>query len=114
MANPVVHWEIGGREAAKLFSFYGQLFDWQINTENPEYGLVGPSDGGIGGGIMEVASDVPPYVTVYVHVADLDATLAKVAELGGCMVKPPAPIPGVGSFALFRDPEGNVIGLLSD
>jgi len=115
MASPVVHWEIGGRDAAKLEAFYSKLFGWNINTENPEYGMVDPgSDGGIGGGIMQAHGDVPPYVTIYVHVEDLAASLAKAGELGGVTIKPPEPIPGVGSFALFQDPEGNVIGLLSD
>ncbi|MFQ5723234.1 MAG: hypothetical protein ACE5G6_01985 [Terriglobia bacterium] len=31
----------------------------------------------------------------------------------GCASLPPTPIPGVGSMALFKDPEGNVIGLFS-
>jgi hypothetical protein len=115
MANPVVHWEIGGRDAAKLGAFYSKLFGWTINTENPEYGVVGPGgDGGIGGGIMRVHGEIPPYVTIYVHVENLEASLAKAGELGGVTIKPPAPIPDVGSFALFQDPEGNVIGLLSD
>jgi predicted enzyme related to lactoylglutathione lyase len=114
MPNPVVHWEIGGREAAKLTRFYGQLFGWTIDTANPEYGLVEADDGGIGGGIMQVHGDVPQYVTIYVHVDDLKGTLARAESLGGETVKPPEPIPGVGSFALIRDPDGNVVGLLSD
>jgi len=115
MANPVVHWEIGGRDIAKLEGFYAKLFGWNINTENPEYGMVDPGgDGAVGGGIMKMPEGIPPYVTIYVHVDDLEASLAKAGELGGVMIKPPAPIPGVGSFALFQDPEGNVIGLLSD
>ncbi len=115
MSNPVVHWEIGGRDAAKLAAFYSKLFGWSINTENPEYGMVDPGgDGGIGGGIMKMPEGIPPYVSIYVHVDNLEASLAKAGELGGATIKPPEPIPGVGSFALFQDPEGNVIGLLSD
>ena len=32
MANPIVHWEIAGRNAAKLQEFYGEVFDWKINS----------------------------------------------------------------------------------
>ena len=32
MANPIVHWEIAGRDAAKLQEFYGEVFDWKINS----------------------------------------------------------------------------------
>jgi predicted enzyme related to lactoylglutathione lyase len=45
-------------------------------------------------------------------VDDLDATLAKVKDLGGVPLLPPTSIPGVGAFALFQDPEGNTIGIL--
>jgi catechol 2,3-dioxygenase-like lactoylglutathione lyase family enzyme len=55
---------------------------------------------------------MPPYVTVYVSVDDLDETLSKVKDLGGTPLVPPTPIPGVGAFALFQDPEGNTIGIL--
>ena len=30
MANPVVHFEIGGRDSAKINRFYSQLFGWKI------------------------------------------------------------------------------------
>ena len=69
-------------------------------------------DEGIGGGLMHCHDDMPAYVTIYVAVEDLDATLTKVKDLGGTPLLPPTPIPGVGAFALFQDPEGNTIGLL--
>lgn len=44
---------------------------------------------------------------------DLQAYLDKPASLGGKTVVPPTPIPDVGAFALFHDPEGNLVGLFS-
>lgn len=67
---------------------------------------------GVGGGLMRCRDGMPAYVTIYIAVEDLDATLAKVTDLGGTPLVPPTPIPGVGSFALFQDPEGNTIGIL--
>lgn len=114
MSSPVVHWEIAGKSESGLVEFYSRLFGWQVNTENPEYGLVEGSDGGIGGGIMSLPESVPAYVTIYVQVDDLEGAIAKAAELGGGLIRPPEAIPGVGRFALIRDPEGNVIGLLGE
>lgn len=112
MAHPVIHWEIGGRDGTRLQKFYAELFDWKVTAADPGYGLVAPEDGGIGGGIMEVHGDVPAYVTVYVAVTGLDDFLARAKDLGGAVIQPPTPIPGVGAFALFRDPDGNVVGML--
>lgn len=112
MAHPVMHWEIGGKDAGALRQFYADLFDWQITGAGPEYALVAPAEGGMGGGIMQNPADVPPYVTVYVAVDDLDAALADAARLGGGTVVGPTVISDNMSFAMFRDPEGNVIGLL--
>ncbi|HET9137870.1 VOC family protein [Actinophytocola sp.] len=112
MTHPVVHWEIGGRDAERLRAFYADLFGWKIDAQSPEYGLVETGDG-LGGGIMRTPERVPPYVTIYVQVPDLDAALLRATELGGKQVKGPTPIENVGDFALFEDPEGNVIGLLA-
>jgi predicted enzyme related to lactoylglutathione lyase len=112
MAHPVVHWEIGGRDAESLRRFYTDLFGWQIDESDAEYGLVETGDG-VGGGIMRTPDAVPPYVTIYVQVGDLDRALRRVEELGGKELKGPTPIRDVGAFALFQDPEGNVIGLLT-
>ena len=58
MPNPVVHFEIEGKDGAKLQKFYTDLFGWKIDANNPmNYGVV-PRDGntnaegaGIGGGL---------------------------------------------------------------
>lgn len=112
MAHPVIHFEIGGREAEKLQHFYADLFGWTTTPAGPGYWLVAPEDGGIGGGFMQTHGDMPPYVTVYVSVENLEETLQKAAELGGRILVQPTPIPGMGSFALFQDIEDNIVGLL--
>jgi predicted enzyme related to lactoylglutathione lyase len=111
MANPVVHWEIGGHDLDALASFYRELFGWEAMGFDADYRLVN-LDEGVGGGLMRCGDGVPAYVTIYIAVDDLDATLTKVSDLGGTSLVPPTPIPGVGAFALFQDPEGNTIGIL--
>ena len=113
MGQPVVHWEIGAKDAQKLQDFYAGLFDWKIDSNNPmSYGMVSTGgQGGINGGIFATQGRMPAYLTLYVQVDDLQAYLDKAVSLGGKAIVPPTPIPGVGSFAMFHDPEGNLIGL---
>ncbi|MEV4702426.1 VOC family protein [Actinoplanes sp. NPDC049316] len=112
MAAPVVHWEIGGPDIAALREFYAKAFGWTITDAGPSYCLVDAADGGVGGGLMRTAGEMPPYVTVYVQVEDLAGALADVGALGGTTVVPPTRINDAASFAVFRDPQGNVVGLL--
>ena len=54
MANPVVHFEVTGKDGKKLQDFYSKTFGWKVNADNPmNYGIVDAADtsGGIGGGI---------------------------------------------------------------
>jgi predicted enzyme related to lactoylglutathione lyase len=48
-----------------------------------------------------------------VQVDDLQAALDKAESLGGKTVMAPDQVPGGPALAMFADPEGNVIGLVS-
>ena len=114
MGAKVVHFEVVGKDAAKLQKFYGEIFDWQINADNPmNYGLVSTQgDGNIGGGIGPAQEGMPGHVTFYIEVDDPDAYLKTIASKGGKTVVPTTVIPDMVTFALFADPEGNVVGLV--
>jgi predicted enzyme related to lactoylglutathione lyase len=119
MGQPVVHFEIIGKDGPKLQSYYSELFGWEIDADNSmQYGLVARegntnADGnGIGGGVAAGPDDYDGHVTFYVEVADPEAALARAAELGGTRRFGPAEVmPGlvIGQFA---DPEGHVIGVV--
>jgi len=113
MGQPVVHFEIAAKDPDKVRDFYQKIFDWNINSNNPfNYGVVDTeSNEGIDGGIMPIRPEVPAYLTFYVEVDNLQSYLDKVRSLGGKTEVPPTPIPNVGSIAMFRDPEGNLVGL---
>jgi hypothetical protein len=115
MANPVVHWEVSGKDQKKLQEFYAALFDWkvEVHEEMDGYGLVEGQEGGIGGGISGTQPGASPSVTFFVQVDDLQASLDKAESLGGKTVMPPTQIPGIGSFAMFQDLEDNAIGLFN-
>jgi predicted enzyme related to lactoylglutathione lyase len=114
MAYPVTHFEINARDAKAQQKFYGDVFGWRIDANNPQnYGMAMAQDGarGINGGIG-ASQDGRSWVTFYVESPDMPGTLAKVERLGGRTVMPPTDA-GMVTFALFADPEGNVVGLAS-
>jgi len=114
MGAPVVHFEIMGGTGNQLEKFYGELFGWKIDSNNPmKYGVVdtGGVRAGINGGVG-TSQDGNKRVSVYVRVDDLQATLDKVEKLGGRTILPPVEVPGGPKLAMFADPAGNVTGLL--
>ncbi len=112
MPNPVVHFEVVGQDAPKLQKFYGELFDWKINADNPmNYGIVDNGGEGINGGIG-ASPDGQGHVTFYTQVDDPQAYLDQAEQLGGKTVMPVTEIPNMVTFALIADPEGNVVGVV--
>lgn len=115
MGQPVVHWEIAGKDAARLQEFYSGIFDWKVNVDEAlNYGIVETGgQGGIDGGIFAPPNGSAPYTMFYVHVDDIQQHLDKIESLGGKTMMPPMEIPGVGSTAVFSDPDGNSVGLFT-
>jgi predicted enzyme related to lactoylglutathione lyase len=121
MGQPVVHFEIIGKDAQRLRSYYGDLFDWSYDT-NPsvtgmDYGIVErytTSDGvGIPGGVGGGMEGYEGHVMFYVAVPDVEAALQKAESLGGTRRMGPDPIPGTDTMiGHFTDPEGHLIGVV--
>lgn len=119
MGNPVVHFEISGRDPQRLRDYYSELFQWEFDTDSPvapsiseagNYGFV-DSESGIPGGVGGGAH-YPRQTLFYVGVDDVEAALRSAEELGGTRVLGPEANPnGQLVVAHFRDPEGNLIGL---
>jgi uncharacterized protein len=118
MGQPVVHFEVIGKDAAGLQRYYGALFGWEINADNPmNYGMVAREgntndDGaGIGGGVGTGPEGYEGHVTFYVEVPDVEAALAKAEELGGTRIMGPEIMDQV-ELGQFTDPEGHLIGVV--
>ena len=97
-------------------SFYGELFGWSYDEMETEqggtYSMFEPTAGGPGGGIMaKPMPEAPTAWMPYVATDDLQASVARVTELGGTVHVEPTPVPGHGEFAVIADPSGGVIGL---
>lgn len=119
----VTHFEIQADNPERAIAFYSGLFGWQFTswTGPMPYWLVttGPdSQRGINGGLLPRRGDRPVSghsVSAFVctvEVKNLDATLEKGSGLGGSVVVPKTPIPGVGWLAYLTDPERNIFGVM--
>jgi uncharacterized protein len=119
MGQPVLHFEIMGRDPELLRGYYAELFGWEIDAGNPmNYGVIAresnlDADGvGIGGGIGASPEGYAGHVTVYVGVPDVEATLAEAERLGGTRMMGPEQVMEGVEIGLFVDPEGHTIGVL--
>jgi uncharacterized protein len=112
VAYPVTHFEINAQDAPATQKFYKDLFGWGIDTNNPDnYGMIDTKNEGTGiNGGIGASQQGKSWVTFYVECDDPAATLAKAERLGGTRVMEPMESMNV-TYALFADPEGNVIGL---
>jgi predicted enzyme related to lactoylglutathione lyase len=114
VSQPVVWFEVVGKDGPALQRFYGKLFNWQISDagDGSGYGLVQGAEKGIGGGVGQSPDGGAGHVTFYVEVDDPAAYLERAEQLGGVVVLPPTEIPQFHlTFAMFTDPEGHLIGL---
>jgi predicted enzyme related to lactoylglutathione lyase len=110
MGNPVVHFEILGKDKKALEAFYTGIFSWEIDPIMEEYSLV--KTGSAPGGGIGAMGPGREHVMFYVGVDDIKATLALIEEKGGKLGFGPHPIPDGGIIAGFHDPEGHLIGLV--
>jgi predicted enzyme related to lactoylglutathione lyase len=124
MGQPVVHFEIIGKDPAALRGFYGELFGWEFDTsaqvspavsEPSDYGFVeriAMEDGtGIPGGIGGGAA-YDPMLIFYVFVPDVGAALHEAERLGGTRRMGPDRASARDLVvAHVADPAGNVVGL---
>lgn len=112
MPNPVVHFDVTGRDMDALAKFYTEAFGWTLQPVMDGYSLAMTGNkAGIDGGIG-VAGDVQ-MTTFYVEVEDLQKILDKAEKLGGKTTMPVSEVvPGQVTLAMFSDPEGHPIGLV--
>lgn len=114
-----MHFEIMGKDAPTLRSFYADVFGWNVAAPIPDYevqySLVDPVPGfqrGISGGIGKAPEGYDGHVTFYVVVDDIESAFAKIEEYGGSRMMGPDKVPNGPVIGLFRDPEGHTIGLV--
>lgn len=111
-AHPIVHFEFSAADREAAGQFYHELFGWKITQDQEMNYAMFESPEGVGGGLNPVSENNPAgTVIVYVGTEDIEASLAKAETLGANTIVPKSEIPGMGWFAMFSDPTGNVVGL---
>ncbi|HZP85310.1 MAG TPA: VOC family protein [Burkholderiales bacterium] len=115
MGRPIVHWEFMSKDPAKVADFYEKLFGWKIQyLPDFDYRMVETGgEGGINGGIFKPKQEGPwpGTMTLYIDVDDLRAYRDRIVAAGGKIHIEEQEVPGMGSFCLFTDPEGRMMGL---
>jgi len=112
----VTHFEISASDPDRAIRFYEKVFNWKIvKWEGPvEYWLIttGKEDEqGIDGGLSRRTEEGPTTVNT-IEVTNIDEYVKKVEDIGGTITSPKHPVPGIGWMAYFKDPEGNVFGIM--
>ena len=115
----VVHFEIPADDPELVAGFYKKVLSWDIQKwDGPmDYWLISTgmdSEPGIHGGIARKKDRPESGVLVTAQVDSVDECLKKIVNAGGSIVIPKRAIMGVGYQAHFRDPEGNVIGIMEN
>lgn len=123
MGQPVVHFEIIGKDPAKLRGYFGALFGWEFGLPSPvseavsdpaNYGFVNRMTTSDGTGIPGGVGGGPGYeshAVFYVAVPDVEAALARAESLGGKRLMGPERAPSGLVVGHFTDPEGNLVGV---
>jgi predicted enzyme related to lactoylglutathione lyase len=104
--------ELHTRDHAATVRFYEEVFHWDthVASDTPEfrYTTLGEGEGQLAG-IMDATDflpeGVPAHWSIYFGVADTDAALASIVDLGGSVVDPAQDTP-FGRLATATDPTG--------
>lgn len=120
--------ELNTRDAEAAKTFYGEVLGWEFEAfagEGPTYWLIklpGKEQGDplsgddYNGGILTMdasfPAEVPASWLLYISVADADAAVSKVTELGGNVVAPAMDTPA-GRIAVVADPQGGMLALIA-
>ena len=116
----IVHFEIPSDDIERSKKFYNELFGWNIEkwpglSEGMEYWLISTVDEKgnkvLGGGMMKRQSPQQQGITNYFDVKSVQEYSAKVEKLGGKVISPKMPVPGMGYIATCTDTENNGFGI---
>ncbi len=114
--HPAVMFEIIAKDAAAAKAFYQQVFGWRYTIGAGGFAYVHFPAGAppLLGGIGQADPGTPgfePGRNFYLLVDSLPPVLSAVTAAGGSILMPITSIDGY-RIAMFRDPEGNPVGLI--
>lgn len=116
--NNIINWfEIPVMDMDRAITFYEPVMQVTLRRETMDCAelAVFPHEASLTGGALAKFEGVTPSdqgAIIYLHTADLAATLDRVASAGGkCVFGPLELGQDIGMIALFTDCEGNRVGL---
>ena len=111
MGNKIIHVEVVGKDGSALQKFYKEVFDWDLDTNNPGgYGMLRQE--ALTAGIGATSDGSAGHVTFYVGAENPAEVLTKVEAAGGKVLMPLTEVAPDTTIAMFADPEGHVVGLM--
>lgn len=106
--------DLGTADTQAAARFYGELFGWSAAFDpRPEaggYGLFTLRERNVAG-IGPQANPGPPRWAVYVSVADVDETAAKITDKGGKLLAGPMDVLSAGRMVVAQDAAGTVFSV---
>lgn len=113
--------EIPSTDPERAGEFYRRVFGWEIEVQPWSGGVyvtlgtsLGEGSGGrCGAGVADGASVGADHPLAVIHLegVSLETVLERVREEGGSVDLAPVAVDAEGTFARFRDPDGNLLGL---
>lgn len=122
--NPVVHFEMPAENNSRVKKFYEEAFGWkmtQLGSNMGDYLLAttSPIDennmhinkGAINGGFFK-KGDYGTRPHIIISVDNLNEHMEIISNAGGKIMGEAMDITGIGKFVMFKDTEGNQVGIL--
>ena len=114
-AFPITWFEVYGKDRATLTKFYGDTFGWQAR-DIPEARYTEMTIGEIGmpgGGFTDGNPELSGFIN-YIRCPDIHEGVEKAVANGAEIVQPVTVYPGTVTFAILKDPLGNLFGLTDE
>ena len=111
----LIHFEIPSDNPETAIEFYTKTFGWSIEKwADMDYWLISTGlkeDPGIDGAITKRSANLQTIVNT-INVDNIKKSIAAIQKNGGTVLTEIMEIPEVGKFVYFKDPDGNISGVL--
>jgi predicted enzyme related to lactoylglutathione lyase len=115
MPQPIVYVEMGTADVPRAAEFYSYIFGWEFaDPTQTAYSTFSSGPNGLTGGIFRADQNrLNGTIVLYIMVDDIDLFCEKIISAGGEVVVARSVVPGIGHYAHFKDPSGNLLGLFT-
>ena len=109
--------DLNASKRAAASKFYSKVFGWKQSDRKiggKPYHVFTLKGSTVGGMWPEPAKNLPPCWITHWNVDNCTQTAVKAKKLGGRVFMGPLGVPGMGQFALIKDPQGAVFGIIGE